>query len=123
MGRRIGWSCWWPTATWSNDLDIGVGQAGLTVQRLLDTVRETLAAEGRLELRNFGVFEVQRRAPYRARNPRTGERVDVPAKHVVTFKPGMVMQQQIAGGPRRYDQTENSSCGSQPGELSESERS
>ena len=107
----------------STDLDIGLGQAGLVVQRLLDTVLETLAAEGRLELRNFGVFEVQRRSAYRARNPRTGERVDVPEKHVVTFKPGRVMQQRIKDGPRRYDQTENSSSGSQPGELSESERS
>jgi len=107
----------------STDLHIGLGQAGRIVQRLLDTVLETLTAEGRLELRNFGVFEVQRRAAYNARNPRTGERVDVPAKHVVTFKSGMVMQQQIEGGPRRYDQTENSSFGSQPGELSESERS
>ena len=85
----------------STDLHIGLGQAGRIVQRLLDTVLETLATEGRLELRNFGVFEVQRRAAYRARNPRTGERVDVPAKHVVTFKPGMVMQQRIEGEPRR----------------------
>ena len=106
----------------STNLDIDVGQAGLIVQRLLDTVLETLAAEGRLELRNFGVFEVQRRAAYKARNPRTGERVDVPPKHVVTFKPGRVMQQRIKDGPHRHDQAENPSAASQPGQLGEFER-
>ena len=90
----------------STDLDIDVGQAQRIVQRLLDTVLETLAAEGRLELRNFGIFEVQRRAAYKARNPLTGERVDVPPKHVVTFKPGRVMQQRIKDGPHRHDQAE-----------------
>ena len=50
----------------------------------------------RVELRNFGVFEVKRRAARAGRNPRTGELVDVPAKLVATFKPGQVMQQRVA---------------------------
>jgi len=49
----------------------------------------------RIELRNFGVFEVKRRAPRKARNPRTGARVEVPAKFVVTFKPGKEMEQRV----------------------------
>jgi len=85
----------------SKDLGITVGEAKTIVQKVLDTILTTVAAEGRVELRNFGVFEVQRRAAYRARNPRTGERVDVPAKHVATFKPGRIMQQRIESGPRR----------------------
>ena len=58
------------------------------VQRTLDMILETVAEEGRLELRNFGVFEVKVRAPRKARNPRTNEQVTVPAKTVVVFQPG-----------------------------------
>ncbi len=50
---------------------------------------------GRIELRNFGVFEVKRRAPRRARNPRTGEEVPVAEKFVVTFKPGKDMERRV----------------------------
>jgi integration host factor subunit beta len=74
------------------------------VQRVLDGITETLVTEGRIELRNFGVFEVKKRKPRRARNPRTGEAVDVPAKLVVTFKPGRVMEErvgQLRGVPGR----------------------
>jgi nucleoid DNA-binding protein len=96
-------------------VSIALGMAAVEarpiVQRVLDTVLETLAAEGRLELRNFGVFEVQRRAAYKARNPRTGERVDVPEKHVVTFKPGLVMQQRLGHEPQRHSQTPDSASG------------
>jgi nucleoid DNA-binding protein len=73
-------------------------QAHEYAQCVLDTVLETLAAEGRVELRNFGIFEVQQRAARKARNPRTGEQVDVPEKYVVTFKPGRVMQQSVENG-------------------------
>jgi hypothetical protein len=54
-----------------------------------------LLEERRIELRNFGVFEVKRRKPRKARNPRTGERVDVEAKNVVTFKPGKEMEERV----------------------------
>ncbi len=50
---------------------------------------------GRIELRNFGVFEIKRRAPRRARNPRTGAKVSVPEKFVVTFKPGKEMEDRV----------------------------
>ena len=71
-------------------------QAAAIVQRILDGITETLLSEGRIELRNFGVFEVKERRPRRARNPRTGDRVNVPAKRVVTFKPGREMGERIA---------------------------
>jgi DNA-binding protein HU-beta/integration host factor subunit beta len=54
-----------------------------------------LVRERRIELRNFGVFEVKPRAARKARNPRTGEQVDVPRKHVVTFKPGKYMEAKV----------------------------
>ncbi len=65
------------------------------VQKTFDAIVEALVEEGRIELRNFGVFEVKRRAPRKARNPRTGTRVDVPEKFVVTFKPGKEMEQRV----------------------------
>jgi nucleoid DNA-binding protein len=65
------------------------------VQKTFDAIMETLLSEGRIELRNFGVFEVKRRKARKARNPRTGSRVDVPPKSVVTFKPGKEMEEKI----------------------------
>ena len=70
-------------------------QAGEVIQRVLDGITETLLNEGRIELRNFGVFEVKERRPRRARNPRTGEAVAVPGKLVVTFKPGREMGERV----------------------------
>ena len=51
--------------------------------------------DGRIELRNFGVFEVKKRAARNARNPRTGDKVLVPEKYVVTFKPGKEMEARV----------------------------
>ncbi len=65
------------------------------VQKTFDAIVETLVTEHRIELRNFGVFEVKKRAARKARNPRTGARVDVPAKYVVTFKPGKEMEERV----------------------------
>ncbi|OJW23578.1 MAG: integration host factor subunit beta [Planctomycetales bacterium 71-10] len=77
--------------------DIGLTQLKTKdiVQRTLDAIIETLVTEGRIELRNFGVFEVKRRAPRKARNPRTGDKVYVPSKNVVTFKPGKEMEELV----------------------------
>jgi len=65
------------------------------VQQTFDAIVETLLVEKRIELRNFGVFEVKRRKARKARNPRTGERVDVEPKYVVTFKPGKEMEEKV----------------------------
>jgi integration host factor subunit beta len=65
------------------------------VQKTFDAIVEALVEEGRIELRNFGVFEVKKRAPRKARNPRTGEKVDVAEKFVVTFKPGKEMEERV----------------------------
>jgi len=65
------------------------------VQKTFDAIVETLVDERRIELRNFGVFEVKKRAARKARNPRTGDRVDVPEKYVVTFKPGKEMEEKV----------------------------
>jgi nucleoid DNA-binding protein len=71
------------------------GQVREVIQGVLGGITETLVNEGRIELRNFGVFEVRGRRPRRARNPRTGEGVDVPARRVVTFKAGREMGERV----------------------------
>jgi nucleoid DNA-binding protein len=65
------------------------------VQKTFDAIVETLVEERRIELRNFGVFEVKKRAARKARNPRTGAKVYVPEKFVVTFKPGKEMEERV----------------------------
>ncbi|NJS15662.1 MAG: integration host factor subunit beta [Sphingopyxis sp.] len=63
-----------------------------------DTIVEQLAKGGRVELRGFGTFSVRSRAAREGRNPRTGETVDVPAKHVAHFKAGKDMRDRLNGG-------------------------
>ncbi len=65
------------------------------VQRTFDALIDALVKEGRIELRNFGVFQIKRREARMARNPRTGEKVPVQAKSVVTFKPGKEMEARV----------------------------
>ena len=65
------------------------------VQMTFDALIETLVKDGRVELRNFGVFQIKRREPRMARNPRTGEKVPVEARNVVIFKPGKEMEARV----------------------------
>lgn len=81
--------------TISEEIGLTQFQTKEIVQKTFNVIVETLVEGGRIELRNFGVFEVKRRAPRKARNPRTGDKVFVPEKHVVTFKPGKVMEQRV----------------------------
>jgi len=71
------------------------------VQKTFNAIVETLVDDGRIELRNFGVFEVKKRKPRKARNPRTGDKVFVPEKYVVTFKPGKEMEERVRELERR----------------------
>jgi len=71
------------------------------VQKTFDAIIEALVRDGRIELRNFGVFQIKKRDARIARNPRTGEDVSVAAKSVVTFKPGKEMEARV----RHVDQT------------------
>lgn len=65
------------------------------VQDFLDDVVEELSKGNRLEFRDFGVFEVRQRAARIAQNPKTLERVPVPAKRSVRFKAGRLMKQKL----------------------------
>jgi integration host factor subunit beta len=81
--------------TISEEIGLTQLQTKEIVQKTFNAIVEALCEEGRIELRNFGVFEVKRRAPRKARNPRTGEKVFVGEKYVVTFKPGKEMEERV----------------------------
>jgi nucleoid DNA-binding protein len=81
--------------TISDETGINQQKIKAIVQRTFDAIVKTLEEEGRIELRNFGVFQVRTRAARKARNPRTGRQVEVPEKFVVTFKPGKIMEERV----------------------------
>ena len=66
------------------------------IQMLFDEIVKEVCSGNRLEFRDFGVFEVVVRKPRTGRNPRTGQKVSVPPKTVVTFKMGKVMKEKVA---------------------------
>jgi len=66
------------------------------IQLFLDEIIRELGNGNRLEFREFGVFEIKERAARKAQNPRTLEKVDVPAKRVVKFKVGRLMKECVS---------------------------
>ena len=73
------------------------------IQSFLDEIIGELANSNRLEFRDFGVFEPRKKAPRLARNPRTGEKIQVPQKVTVKFKAGRMMM--VGDGKRFSDNT------------------
>jgi nucleoid DNA-binding protein len=67
------------------------------VQRTLDHMVNTILRQGRLELRNFGVFQAKQRAARKARNPKTNQEVFVPPKRVITFQAGKNVAKRLQG--------------------------
>lgn len=74
------------------------GDVRKSIQEFLDQVIGELKKGNRLEFRDFGVFEVKERAARVAQNPKTLERVTVPAKRTVKFKVGRLMRDSIELG-------------------------
>lgn len=66
------------------------------VQAFLDEIISELSSNNRLEFRDFGVFEVRTREARVAQNPKTLERVKVPAKRTVKFKMGRLMKEKLS---------------------------
>ena len=74
-------------------------RAEIIVDTVFDSIVETLHQREKVELRGFGRFRLRRRGPHRDRNPRTGDRVDVPSKRVAYFKPGKELKELINREP------------------------
>ena len=69
--------------------------AELAVKVILDAMSEALARGDRIEIRGFGSFSLNHRPPRVGRNPRSGERVDVPEKWVPHFKAGKELRERV----------------------------
>jgi integration host factor subunit beta len=67
------------------------------IQAFLNEITNELCEDNRLEFRDFGVFETRTRAARVAQNPKTLERVEVPAKRTVKFKMGRLMRENLSG--------------------------
>lgn len=80
-------------------VDENPGLRATEVEAIVDTFFDAIIAQlangGRVELRGFGAFSVRSRDARTGRNPRTGETVSVPAKHVPYFKAGKEMRERL----------------------------
>ncbi|ACV60024.1 MULTISPECIES: HU family DNA-binding protein [Alicyclobacillus] len=65
------------------------------INTLFDTIRKTVESGEKVQIIGFGTFELRERAARTARNPRTGEAVEVPARRVPAFKPGAELKQAV----------------------------
>jgi integration host factor subunit beta len=69
--------------------------AELSVKTIIDSLDNTLSKGGRVEIRGFGSFSLNHRPARLGRNPKTGEKVNVPEKFVPHFKPGKELKNKV----------------------------
>jgi integration host factor subunit beta len=69
--------------------------ADVSVKEIIAAISETLTAGNRVEIRSFGVFCLNHRPPRTGRNPKTGEKVAVPAKSVPHFRAGKELRESV----------------------------
>ncbi len=67
-------------------------QTEIIVETVFDGIKEALSKGEKIEIRGFGNFRLKQRRPRKARNPKTGESVDVPSKRVLHFKVGKALK-------------------------------
>jgi integration host factor subunit beta len=79
----------------SKDMNITKQEAENGVNIFFETLKEAIKRGEEIELRGFGSFRIRKRDSRSGRNPRTGERVKVPAKKVIYFKPSKILKQMI----------------------------
>ena len=70
-------------------------QASRIVESIFDTITSTLKKGEEVAIAGFGKFKVKQMKPRTARNPKTGEKVEVPAKHKVVFKAGKELKEAV----------------------------
>ena len=75
--------------------DLTKKHSEVIVETVFRSIIEALHRGEKIELRGFGSFRLRRREPRKGRNPKTGEKVDVPSKRVPYFKPGKELKQLI----------------------------
>ena len=81
--------------TVSSKAEITKKEADAVVNATLDAIIEGLASEGKVIIPGFGSFEVRNKTAREARNPRTGEKIEIAAKRAPAFKPGKAMKDAV----------------------------
>lgn len=79
----------------ATEVDIPRKQADEAVRVTLESIVEALKQDEKVELRGFGSFRIRHRGSRVGRNPKTGEKVSVPAKRIPHFKPGKDLREQL----------------------------
>lgn len=74
---------------------LGYRDVELAVKTMLEQMGQTLATGQRIEIRRFGSFSLHFRPPRLGRNPKSGDPVSLPAKHVPHFKPGKELRERV----------------------------
>lgn len=69
--------------------------AEIIVNTVFDSIVHSLKEGEKIELRGFGSFRIRHRGPRLGRNPKTGEKVEVPAKRIPYFKPGKELREML----------------------------
>jgi len=70
-------------------------QTEVVIETIFESIKETLSKGGKVEIRGFGNFRLRSRNARKARNPKTGEAVDVPPKKVPYFKVGKELREMV----------------------------
>ena len=70
-------------------------QTEVVIETIFDSIKDSLANGGKVEIRGFGNFKLRSRNARKARNPKTGESVDVPPKKVPYFKVGKELREMV----------------------------
>ncbi|MGM0441245.1 MAG: HU family DNA-binding protein [Elusimicrobiota bacterium] len=70
-------------------------EAKESVEKFLDTIKSALQREERVTISNFGSFYVEFRKARKGINPQTGEKIDIPPKKVVKFKPSPKLDEKV----------------------------
>ena len=75
----------------------------LAVKCVIEKMNQALSSGDRVEIRGFGSFSLHKRPPRIGRNPKTGESVSLPEKHVPHFKPGKELRDRVDGARDKYE--------------------
>jgi integration host factor subunit beta len=81
--------------SFAENQNISIEEAGKVVDFIFKTFSDELGNGGRIEIRGFGVFYVKEYAPYKGRNPKTGELISIKGKNLPVFKVGKKLKERV----------------------------
>lgn len=81
----------------SDDAKITKIEAAAAIKALVDAVESTLKSGGKVSIAGLGIFRVKENQPRQARNPKTGEKIQVPAKKRISFRPNSGLKATVRG--------------------------